>query len=46
MRGLEEARALYEEFGVPMLERQFPQLVGRIAVGLAGHGSECYGYDD
>lgn len=46
MRGLEEARALYEEFGVPMLERQFPQLVGRVAVGLAGHGSECYGYDD
>ncbi len=46
MRGLEEARALYEEYGRPMLHRQFPQLEDRIAVGLAGHGSECYGFDD
>ena len=46
MRGLDEARALYEEFGRPMLHGQFPELEGRVAVGLAGHGSECYGYDD
>ena len=46
MRGLEQARALYEEFGRPMLHRQFPELEGRVAVGLAGHGSECYGFDD
>ena len=46
MQGLEEARAPYEEFGRPMLREQFPQLEGRIAVGLVGHGSECYGFDD
>ena len=46
MQGLDEARALYEEFGRPMIHAQFPQLEGRIAVGLVGHGSECYGYDD
>ena len=46
MRGLEEARALYEEYGRPQLHRDFPELEGRVAVGLAGHGSECYGFDD
>lgn len=46
MRGLEEARALYEEYGRPLLHEQFPELEGRVAVGLAGHGSECYGFDD
>lgn len=29
-----------------MLERQFPDDVARIAVGLAGEGSECLGFDD
>ena len=46
MRGLELARAYYEEFGRPMLEARFPQLLPLIAVGLAGSGSECFGFDD
>ena len=46
MKGLEESRALYERYGAPMIESQFPAWAGRIAVGLAGHGSECFGYDD
>lgn len=46
MRGLELARAYYEEYGRPMIEEQFPAYAGRIAVGLAGEGSECFGYDD
>ena len=29
-----------------MLEREFGEAAGRIAVGRAGHGSECFGYDD
>ncbi len=46
MRGLEKARAFYEEYGKDMIHRRFPEYEGRIAVGLAGHGSECYGFDD
>ncbi len=46
MKGLELARAYYEQFGRPMLERDFPEYLDRMAIGLAGHGSECYGYDD
>ena len=46
MRGLDAARQWYETAGSPMLEREFGDAVGRIAVGRAGHGSECFGYDD
>ncbi len=46
MRGLDEAKKFYVEVGAPMLERQFGDFVNRIAVGLVGHGSECFGYDD
>lgn len=46
MNGLEIAKAYYETFGRPMLEREFPQLLDRIAVGLTGSGSECFGFDD
>ena len=46
MRGLDEARKLYDEYGAPMLRERFGDWEGRIAVGLAGHGSECFGYDD
>jgi len=46
VKGLEEARAFYEEYGRPMLHEKFPDYEGRIAAGLAGRGSECFGYDD
>lgn len=46
MNGLELARAFYFEYGKKMLETEFPDKVGEIAVGLAGEGSECLGYDD
>lgn len=46
MGGLERARALYEEYGRPMIHEQFPEYEGRIAAGLAGRGSECFGFDD
>ena len=46
MRGLELARAYYEAWGEPMLRERFPDLMGQIAVGLFGSGSECFGYDD
>jgi hypothetical protein len=46
MKGLELSKAFYEEYGKPMLEEQFPQILPYLAVGLTGSGSECYGYDD
>ena len=46
MRGLDEARRFYEEYGREMIRSRFPACEGRIAVGLAGHGSQCFGYDD
>jgi len=46
MRGIDAARRWYESAGVPMLEREFGDVASRIAVGRAGHGSECFGYDD
>ena len=46
MKGLTLSLMFYREHGAPMLREQFPHLEGKIAVGLAGSGSECFGYDD
>ena len=46
MKGLEEARKFYEEAGAKMISRNFGDFENRIAVGLVGHGSECFGFDD
>ena len=46
MKGLAMARQLYEETVRPALAEEFPEQEGRIAVGLAGPGSECFGFDD
>ncbi len=46
MRGIDAARRWYETAGTPMLVREFGDVASRIAVGRAGHGSECFGYDD
>ena len=46
MKGLEEARLFYEQKGRDMIHTLFPAYEGRIAVGLAGRGSQCFGYDD
>lgn len=45
-KGLELSRLYYEQVGRPMLEKNYPEYMGRIAVGLVGEGSECLGYDD
>ena len=46
MKGLEISKAFYDEYGKPMLEERFSELVPYLAAGLIGSGSECYGYDD
>lgn len=45
MKGLELCREYFENYGRTMLE-EFPEIKDRIAVGLAGEGSECLGFDD
>ncbi len=44
--GLELARLYYEQYGRPMIHERFPTYEDRIAVGLVGCGSECFGFDD
>lgn len=46
MKGLEEARKFYEKVGAEMISCNFGDFENRIAVGLVGHGSECFGFDD
>ena len=45
MNGMDLARAYYNEYA-DQLRGRFPQYADRMAFGLAGEGSECYGYDD
>ena len=46
MRGIELAYKYYAECGKEMLEKEFLEVQDRITVGLAGEGSECFGFDD
>lgn len=46
MNGMEISRSYFETYGRPMLEEQFRDLLPYLAVGLAGAGSECLGFDD
>lgn len=46
MQGLELSRRYYEDFGIQMIKEQFSEYEDRIAVGLTGPGSDCFGFDD
>ena len=46
MNGLELSRSYFEEYGRPLLRQQYPYFEEHIAAGLAGMGSECFGFDD
>lgn len=45
MKGLELAEAYFKECGLPLI-RRYPEYAERIAAGMAGPGSECFGFDD
>ena len=46
MKGLDLAEAYYNSHGAPMITGRFTSCARRIAVGLVGPGSECFGFDD
>ena len=46
MEGTSLAREYYEAFGKAMLDEQFKDVKDRIAVGVAGEGSENFNVDD
>lgn len=46
IKGLELSRLYFENICLPELKKNFPQILDRMAAGLAGEGSECFGYDD
>lgn len=46
MKGLELSYKYWEDIGRPAFERECPEMLEHCAVGLAGEGSECFGYDD
>lgn len=43
---LEECRQFYIKYGIPMIHEKFPEYENRIAAGIVGEGSECFGYED
>lgn len=46
MKGLELAEKYYEHYGSPLIVDKFRAFADRIAAGLIGEGSECFGFDD
>ncbi len=46
MNGMELSRQYFFDIAEPLLRKAFPDLNKRIAAGLVGNGSECFGYDD
>lgn len=46
MNGLELAKSFYAEYGKPMLENEFSDILKYLAVGFVGKGSEHFGFDD
>ncbi len=45
MNGMELAKGYYNEYA-DQIRQRFPQYADKMAFGLVGEGSECYGYDD
>lgn len=46
IKGLELCRLYYEEYGRSMITEKFGRYEDKIATGLVGKGSDCFGFDD
>lgn len=46
IQGLDLCARYFQTVGAPMLVERFPGYVDRIAAGLVGDGSDCFGFDD
>lgn len=46
MTGMELSRRYFFDVAEPSLKTAYPNLYERLAAGLVGNGSECFGYDD
>ena len=46
MKGLELSKRFFTICAKPILEKRLPIALERCAIGLAGEGSECFGFDD
>ena len=46
MQGIELAQQWYENILLPEVEKELPESLTTFAAGIAGRGSECFGFDD
>ncbi len=46
MNAIELSRQLFETYGLPVLEKEFSSELSEIACGIAGRGSDSFGFDD
>ena len=46
LKALDLSRQYWNSVAEPALKRAFPKLYPKIAAGLVGNGSDCFGYDD
>lgn len=46
MKGLELSYKYFKEVGRPVLQQHFGEYIDKMAFGLVGEGSECFGFDD
>ena len=43
---LKLCKEFFERYGLSMIEAEFPELLSSAAFGMAGEGSDCFGFDD
>ncbi len=46
MKGIELAGKYFNTYGLPLIRERFEVYADKIAAGLVGDGSECFGFDD